>query len=470
MRALAHRMVDDMFTYLETVRERPAWQPLPAEVRARLAEGVPAAPQGAQQAYRDFLENVLPYPSGNIHPRFWGWARGSGTVLGMLAEMLAAGMNPHAGGGQHAAVYVERQVLDWCKALLGYPAEAGGILLSGTSMANLIGLAVARNTLTGDVRRRGVHALPRPLTVYGSREMHSSVQKAVELLGLGSDALRYIPVDAAYRVDVAALARAIAADRAAGYQPLAIVGCAGTVNTGAFDDLEALAELSRREGLWFHVDGAFGAMAALVPELRELTRGMERADSLAFDLHKWLYMPIEAGCVLVRDAGAHRRAFALTPEYLAHSGERGFAVDLTYFADRGLQLTRGFRALKIWLALKADGADRYARLVAQNVAQARYLAARVDATPGLERIAPVPLNIVCFRYAAPGLNAGALDALNREIILQLQESGTAVVSSTTLDGKYAMRVAITNHRSRREDFDVLVEEIVRLGERLVREL
>jgi len=244
-----------------------------------------------------------------------------------------------------------------------------------------------------------------------------------------------------------------------------VVGCAGTVNTGAFDDLEALAALCQRENLWFHVDGAFGALAAIAPGLEHLTAGMEAADSVAFDLHKWLYMPFEIGCVLVRDAAAHRQTFAHTPAYLAHH-DRGVAGGDLWFSDYGLQLTRGFRALKAWMSLKEHGVAKYGRLIRQNVDQAGYLAGLVDAAPDLERLAPAPLNIVCFRYNPGGLDDAELNALNQEILFELHERGLAVPTYTTLGGKYALRVANTNHRSRREDFDLLVESVRRLGPEL----
>lgn len=301
MRALGHQMVDDRMTYLETVRERPVWQPIPEKVRENLKKPLPMEPQGAKRAYQDFLENVLPHPMGNIHPRFWGWVEGTGTPFGMLAEMLAAGMNPDLGAGNHVANYVEAQVLDWLKEMLGYPAEASGLLVSGGSMANLVGLTVARNTMAEfDVRQHGLQASSRKMTLYGSAEMHSSFQKAIELLGLGNDSLRKIPVNADFQIDTETLEMAISEDRSEGYQPIAVIGNAGTVSTGTFDDFNALADICAREGLWFHVDGAFGAWAALSPKLRHLVSGMERADSLAFDLHKWMYMPFELGCALVR--------------------------------------------------------------------------------------------------------------------------------------------------------------------------
>jgi aromatic-L-amino-acid/L-tryptophan decarboxylase len=466
MRALGHRMVDDMLTYLQAVRERPVWQPTPDDVKQHLKAPLPVEPQNAAEAYQDFVDNILPYPLGNIHPRFWGWVIGTGTPFGVLAEMLAATMNPNMGGGDHVANDVERQVLDWCKEMLGFPHDASGILVSGGSMANFVGLTVARNTLAGfDVREKGVAASTQPMTFYGSMEMHSCLQKAVELLGLGNEALRRIPVDANYQIDLEALERAIQSDRAAGYHPIGVIGNAGTVNTGAIDDLNAIADLCQREKMWFHVDGAFGALAAVSPELRPLLAGMERADSIAFDLHKWMYMPIEVGCTLVRSETAHRRAFSVTPEYLSHF-ERGAAGGMHWFNEYGLQLTRGFRALKVWLSIKEHGIDKYGRLIKQNVDQCRYLVELIEATPELELMAPAPLNIVCFRYQVAGLDDEALDQLNQQIMFELHERGIAAPTYTTLNGKFAIRVAHTNHRTRREDFDLLVREVVRIGREL----
>ena len=470
MRRLGHRMVDDMLDYLRSIRERPVWRNLPPEVRSHFRGAVPREPAPPEAVYQEFLEYVLPYPMGNAHPRFWGWVLANGTVLGALAEFLAAATNSNAGGGDyHSAYYVERQVVDWCKELLGYPVEASGVLTSGGSGSNLVGLAVARSAKAGyDVRREGVNADGRKLVLYASGEAHSSVQKAVELLGLGSEALRRIPAREDFGMDLTALEAAIAQDRRAGHHPFCVVGAAGTTDTGGFDDLSALADLCQAEGLWLHVDGAFGAWAALVPECRDLAPGMERADSLAFDLHKWMYLPYDIGCVLVRDEPAHRAAFSLMPAYLAHGGGgRGISGgESPWLSDYSHELSRGFRALKAWMSLKAHGSDKFARLVRQNVAQARYLADLVAASAELELVAPVTLNVVCFRYVAPGLDAAALEALNRQLLIELQEQGLVAPSGSTVRGKYVLHVAITNHRSRREDFDLLVRETIRLGRML----
>jgi glutamate/tyrosine decarboxylase-like PLP-dependent enzyme len=467
VRAVGQLMVDDMLTYQQTVRERPPWRPVPAEVRARLDEPVPLEGQPLDAVYEAFLRDVLPYPTGNIHPRFWGWVMGTGTPTGMLAEMLAAGMNPHLAGYDQAASVIEKQVLSWLKSLMGFPGSASGLLVSGGTAANLNGLLAARVAKAGwDIRAEGLHAGP-PLTVYGSSETHSWAAKACDTMGMGRRAFRAAPVDADYRLDLAACREMILADRSVGLRPIAVIGNVGTVNTGAVDDLHGIRALADALGLWFHVDGAFGSMAALSPS-RDLVAGQELADSIAFDLHKWGYMPYEVGVVLTRDGEAQLKAFAGQAGSAAYllSLDRGASADTTYFADRGLQLSRGFRALKVWLSMKEQGVSRIGAAIQANIDQARYLAERIESEPRLELLAPVPLNTVCFRYAGGNVPGERLDALNQEILTQLQVRGIAVPSQTVLAGRFAIRVCITNHRSELSDFDALVEAVLGLGAEL----
>ena len=466
LRALGYRMLDDMFAYLEGLRTRPAWQPLSKAARQHFSGPAPIHPEDAEAVYRDFTENVLPYPMG-LHPRFWAWVCGSGSVGGMLADLLAGAMNSSAHGSDNSPIYVELQVLGWLKQALGYPAEASGLLVGGGSMANFVGLAVARDAKAGwDVKKEGL-AGRAPLTMYCSSETHSSVMKAVDLLGLGNQNLRRIPVDEQFRIRIDALQNAVAADRKAGKIPVCVIGNAGTVNTGAIDDLAALADFCQTKKLWFHVDGAFGATAAISPELAPLLNGMERADSLEFDLHKWMHMQYDVGCALVRWPEKQHHTFDYEAQYLK-AATRGLAGGPIAFSHYGLELSRGFRALKVWFCLKHYGLKKYQALVEQNVAQAAYLGELVKKNSRLELLASVPLNIVCFRFVGK-VDEARLNTLNEEVLLRLQESGIAAPSSTRINGKFAIRVAITNHRSRREDFDLLIREVVQLGEQVARE-
>jgi glutamate/tyrosine decarboxylase-like PLP-dependent enzyme len=463
-RALAHRMVDDMIDQTRALRGQPAWQPPPAAVKdAILQEPLPLKGQSLEQAYADYLHLVQPYTNGNRHPRAWGWVRGNGTPMAAMAEMLAAAINPHLGGGDQSPTYVEERCLQWLAQVMGMPSTTTGILTSGGTMANLLGLAVARHARAGfDLRAEGL-AAHAPLTVYASSETHMWAGNAMDLLGLGSRHLRTLPIDESYRMDLTELRRLIREDRAAGLQPIAVIGNAGTVNTGAVDDLEALAAFCREEELWFHVDGAFGALLKLSPHHASLVRGLEQADSLAFDLHKWMYLPFEIGCVLVANGEEHRAAFASTASYL-EGAKRGILATGLIFADRGVELTRGFKALKLWMALKAHGLNAFSEMIEQNMEQARYLERRIQEEPELELLAPRSMNIVCYRYRGVGeSDEESLNALNRELVLRLQESGEFVVSGTVLKGRYALRIANTNHRSRLQDFEDLVQWSLKIG-------
>jgi len=464
--ALGHRVLDEMVEYLRTVRERPPWRRLPDDLRRLLDEPVPFTGVGPGPAYREFAERVLPYPLGNIHPRFWGWVTGTGTAFGVLAEMMCATMNTNVSGAQSAPVLVEGQVLSWLAQLLRFPSNASGLLVSGGAMANFVGLAAGLHARSGvDVSAAGyVNADRRPV-VYASPEAHFSIGRAVRLLGLGQASVHLIPTDEEFRIDLQALGRAIAQDRAAGDRPALIAGNAGTVRTGAFDDLSGLADVAEREGVWLHVDGAFGALVALVPELASATRGLERADSLAVDLHKWLHVPIDAGCVLIRDGEAHRAAFAISGSYVDDL-DGGAAVASKRFAELGPQQTRSARGVKLWLLLKCYGVEAFGRMIKKNVEQARHLAGLIRQDDRLELLAPVALNIVCFRYRRRDLSEVALNRLNRRILVALHERGIAIPSHTTIGERFAIRCAITNHRSVADDFHVLARAVRDLGDEL----
>jgi aromatic-L-amino-acid decarboxylase len=460
-----HLAVDQAVAHLREVRDRPAWQEMPAEFRKRFDEPLPQASLPLAEVLQDVSEGIMPFPLGNVHPRFWAWFMGAGNITGALADFLAAVMGSNLAGGNHAAALVDQQVVRWCKEIVGFPAIASGTLTSGGSVANLIALTVARNASAGeDLGVWGVESMARPLRFYGSDQLHSCHRKAIEILGLGHRALRLIPSDENFRLDLPALRTAIAEDRAAGVQPACLIANAGSVNTGAIDDLSALAAIAEEEGLWLHVDGCIGALIALAPLNRSLVAGLERAHSLALDPHKWLHAPFDVGCCLIRDAASHHAALASLPEYLNQAPRGVASADWLFELD--LQMSRSFRALKVWMALKEQGAAKFGRLIDQNIEQARYLAQLVDNRPPLRLMARVTINIVCFRYEAEGLDEAALSSLNREIMLQLQEEGLAILSDTSLRGRHSLRVAICNHRTRFQDIDFLVEEVLRRGERL----
>ena len=457
-RALAHRMLDETIDGIANVRARPVWQPIPDEVRAALRTEVPRNATDLAEVYREFSEHVAPYATGNVHPGFMGWVHGGGTAVGMLAEMLAAGLNANLGGRDHMPIEVERQIVDWMRRLFAFPEGASGIFVTGTSMANLMAVLVARtNALGALVRQHGIGNDGALLTAYASKAAHGCISRAMDIAGFGTDALRKIDIDADHRIDVAALRAQIATDREVGFRPFLVAASAGTVDIGAIDDLRAIAALCREEGIWFHVDGAFGALAILSPEFAPLLDGIELADSIALDFHKWGQVPYDAGFLLVRDGERHRQAFAQPAAYLQREA-RGLAAGAVWPCDLGPDLSRGFRALKTWFTLKTFGTDRLGEVIARSCALAKYLEARVLAEPRLELLAPVNLNIVCFRYRAD-------DAVNREIVADVQESGIAAPSGTTLDGKFAIRAAIVNHRTGETDIDALLAAVLEFGAR-----
>jgi len=470
-RRVLHAAVDGVVDDLAGVREGPAWRPVPDAVKDALRSPLPRAGEPLEATLARFDALIRPYPTGNRHPRFFGWVHGAGNAAGVLGEVLAAGMNANVGGREHAAVYVEREVVAWFKELFGFPASASGVLTSGTSMGNLLAVVAARDAALGedhtagverdaarDQRARGDGARSARLTAYAAAGVHDSVAKALRIAGVGSDALRLIPVDDRVSLDVAALRARIAQDRAAGTRPFLVVGTAGSVDTGAFDDLAALADLCAEQRLWLHVDGAFGALAIASPAHAHLVRGIERADSLAFDAHKWLHAPYSVGCVLFRDESAHRAAFASEPAYLGRA-QRGAAAGAPWYADYGLELSREFRALKVWFTLHHYGIDMLGASIARTCELAALLADRIRRSDDLELLAPAPLNVVCFRCVPPGLEERALDELNAAVAVEVQESGAAVPSTTRIGGKLALRACIVNHRTREHDLDVLLHAV-----------
>ncbi|MFI5136603.1 MAG: pyridoxal phosphate-dependent decarboxylase family protein [Sphingobacteriales bacterium] len=294
-----------MVDYLKNVGDRKPWTPIPEEVKEEFKKPIPQQASDIFEVYREFKQNILPYPGGNIHPKFFGWVQGTGTPMGAFADLLASVMNNNATIGDQSALYVDKQVINWCKEMLNYPANGSGILLSGGSIANITGLVVARNTIITNAKNAGVYAATGKLTAYCSAETHNCIGKAAEVIGIGNEQLRKIPVNDKFEIDIEALKSKIKEDKANGFIPFCIVGNAGTVNTGAIDPLGELSAIAKEENIWFHIDGAFGALAKLVPAYQERLKAIEEADSVAFDLHKWMYMPYEVGCVLFKNTATH---------------------------------------------------------------------------------------------------------------------------------------------------------------------
>ncbi len=467
-RAQAHRMLDAAVDRMARYREGPVWSPFPAAMKETYSSPLPVEGLGSE-ATQAHLEALLPYGVGNTHPRFFGWVHGSGTPGNLMADITAAALNANLGGRDHGAMYVEKQVVNWCRELFQFPATSSGLVVSGTSIATVIALKAARDRCFDfSSRKMGLqNSSVGQLVGYSSVQTHSCVARAFDILGLGSDALRKIVVNERFEIDTAALKNAIAQDRAAGLTPFVIVGTAGAVNVGAIDDLESLADIAQAEQLWLHIDGAFGALGVLSERLRPRLTGLQRADSLAFDFHKWLHVNYDAGFILMRSEESHRRAFSERPEYLK-GAERGLAAGNPWPVEYGPELSRGFRALKVWTQLAEHGTAKLGALITQNCEQAAYLGELVVAHPQMALAAPVTMNICCFRYQTEGQDTKAADSLNDEIVVQLQIQGIAAPSTTMVNGRTAIRVNITNHRTTRADLDLLVQQVHRIGQTLLK--
>lgn len=452
-RHASHAALDRMIDHLRSIRTRPVWQPTPRDALDKLDTPMPRSGRGIAEVLEEFDELIKPYATGNLHPAFMGWVHGAGTPAGMIAEMLAAGLNMNCGGRNHAGIEVEKQIARWMKEVFGFPDQASGLFVTGTSMANFIGLIVARNAALGqDLRGKGLSGAPQ-LCAYASSGVHGCITRAMQMSGIGSDFLRLVPCDQSGAMHLDALQTLIERDRNSGLKPFLIVGTAGSVDIGAVDPLESIADISAANGLWFHVDGAFGALAMLSPELRPLIAGIERADSIGFDFHKWAHVPYDAGFLLVRDGKTHQRAFAAANAYLTRA-ESGLAAGDIWPCDLGPDLSRGFRALKVWFTLQVFGADVLGRCMEQNCRAAQYLEQRLRSSGKFSPVAPVKLNIVCLTVNSrdPGPD-------NRRIVDALHVSGRAAPSITVLNGKPVIRCAIVNHRTTLGDIDRFVADL-----------
>ncbi len=474
-RRLAHQTVDVVADYLAGIGDGPVFRTMPDPVRSLLSgQRLDEEPAPVERLLAEVREHVLPYPMGNGHPKFFGWVNSAPAPAGILAELLAAAQNPSCDVGDIAALHVETAVLEWLKQLMGYPDAAAGILVSGGSTATLTGLAAARQWVAErdgwDVRRDGVRPPDgRQLLTYVSDQAHSSVRKAVELLGLGSASLRAVEVDHDYRMDAGALARRIEEDVSRGARPFCVVASAGTVNSGAVDPLARIADVCQRHGLWLHVDGAYGAIANAHPQVAAAFDGLSRADSLTLDPHKWLSVPIECGCCLVRDGDLLRRTFAYVPAYL-HT-EQGLGIGGPDFAQFGFQQTRGFRALKLWMVLRQLGRRGLRELIGRHLELARELALLIEDAPELELMTPVGLSIVTFRYVAPGVvGHDRLSELNRAIEAAVQTDGRVFLTSTRLREGVVLRACVLHYGTRSADLLELVEVVREIGHDLARRL
>jgi glutamate/tyrosine decarboxylase-like PLP-dependent enzyme len=466
VRRLGHRAADLVADHVAGLREGPVFGKV-AEHSAVFDEPLPENGSPADEVLDAARDHVLSHPFGNSHPRFFAFINATADPLGTVADYLASAMNSNCWGGDHAAIHVEDRVVRWIAEILGLPPSAEGILTSGGSMANFTALAAARRAMAPAVREDGFQGTP-PLIVYTSEEAHSCVDKAVDLLGIGTRQLRLIPTDEGFRIRVDRLREAIAEDRRAGRRPAIVVGNGGSVNTGVIDPLEELADLCAREELWFHVDGAYGAMACVSGRLRPLFSGLERADSVAADPHKWLYVPYEAGATLVREPGRLADAFRRPAAYLVHDPDSPVTGPVL-FNERGPELSRGFKALKVWMGLRRHGRAGYAAAVEHDVHLARFLAEEVRQRDEFELLAEPVLSIVNFRYRPrdEALPEASLDRLNRRIVNRLVGSGAFFLAPTLVRGRTSLRVAIVNFRTREDDLRALLEEAARVGRALL---
>jgi len=467
-REIGHQLVDLVAERLAGVPDSPLTRSeSPAQVRAVIGAERPLPVEGedAGSLLTEAAGQLFDHSLFNGHPRFLGYITSSPAPIGMFGDFLAAAVNQNVGAWSLSplATEIECQAIRWMAEMIGFPQTAGGLFVSGGNMANFVGVLAARAAAAGwNVRAEGMGR--GSLVLYGSAETHTWIQKAADLFGFGTDAIRWIPADAQQRMDVAALRRAIEADRRAGLQPFLVVGTAGSVSTGAIDPLDEIAVVCREQSLWFHVDGCYGAVAAGVPGVPDSLRALSLADSIAVDPHKWLYAPVEAGCVLVRDGETLRRAFSYHPAYYH------FDEQVVNFFELGPQNSRGFRALKVWLALRQVGRDGYRRMIADDILLAEHLYERVSRHPEFEPVTQ-SLSITTFRYVPPDLRPSAggddteayLDRLNRELLVAVERSGDAFLSSAVVNGRFALRACVVNFHTSLGDIEALLPLVSRLG-------
>jgi aromatic-L-amino-acid decarboxylase len=432
----------------------------PSELTSLLASALPIAPQDPGAVMADF-EKIAANGRHNGHPRMFGYVQSAGSFAGVVGDLLASALNQNVTSWRSApaATTIEHQVIDWLKEMVGFDPAGTGVLLSGGSFANFSGLAAALRASTDvDVNRKGVAALPGKPRIYASAMTHMSIAKAASLLGIGKDAIVAVPVDAAHRMDAHALAAHIEADRASGHHAICVVATAGDVNTGAIDPLDAIADVCAKFKLWLHVDGSYGALAAQSPHLGGAMAAIGRADSLSLDPHKWLYAPLDVGCLLVRDAHTLRRAFSEGADYIDVVADR----DMSNYAywDHSPELSRRFRALKIWFILKIHGAAAITQAIDGNIAAAKHLAGLIERSRDFELLAPAPMSIVCFRWLEGD------DSFNKRLMLEVQRDGDSYLSNALIGGRFALRACLVNYRTTPADVEQLLATIRRVAARI----
>jgi aromatic-L-amino-acid decarboxylase len=461
IRDWGNSVTEFMIKYLGDLRDRRVYRHTSSrEIRDRLDAALPAKGIDFDSLLKVFCETIIPFSRQNAHPRMFGYVQSPGTAIGAFADLLASTLNANLTiwRSAPAPVELERLTIDWIRQILGFPAEAGGLFVSGGSMANLAALATARQTKDRSSGR---------LRMYASSATHFSITKSAALLGIGRENVRQVAVDERFRMRVDDLLAKITADLDAGYIPFCVVGNAGTVDTGAVDPLAEIRELANRFELWMHVDGSYGAFAVLAKSARKLFAGMEQADSIALDPHKWLYLPVDVGCVIYRDPEIARATFAHEAEYTRMFGEEADEAFVCW--DYGPELSRRFRALKVWMLLRGVGLDRISEAIESNLACARHLESIVRASDDFEMAAPVELSIFCFRHVPMQLSSEspkAVDAFNERLLVALQRDGSSYLSNATLGGRLALRGCVLNYRTTLRDMEILLDDLRRVGKSL----
>ena len=451
--------------YLGDLRDRPAYRQTSArEIRSGLDSNLPIKGTDFESLLKVFRETIVPFSRQNAHPRMFGYVQSPGTPIGAFADLLASTLNANLTiwRSAPAPVELERMTIDWIRQILGFPANAGGLFVSGGSMANLAAIAAARQTRHSSLGR---------LRMYASTAAHFSITKAAILLGIGRDNVRQVAVDERCRMRLDDLVAKISADLEGGYVPFCVVGNAGTVDTGAMDPLGEIRDVANRFQLWMHVDGSYGAFAILADSARKLFKGMEQADSIALDPHKWLYLPVDVGCVIYRDPEAARAAFAHEAEYTRMFGEQADEAFVCW--DYGPELSRRFRALKVWMLLKGVGLDRLSKAIEGNLACARHLESMVRASDDFEMVAPVDLSIFCFRHVPAQLRNRSpkqIDRFNERLLVALQRDGSSYLSNTMLNGRFALRGCVLNYRTTLRDMEILLDDLRRVAKSLATQL